>query len=314
MALYFLVKQLIPVARTQEILKDVFGLSMSTGTLCNLTQECGAQLRRWEVQIRSQIQKSGILHVDETGMRCEKRSDWVHVYSTGSHTLLALNQKRGKEAIDEIALLKHFKGHLVHDAFAPYWNYAKTHSLCNAHILRELSYLTEEERQRWSDRMAKALKKALRDQHRRPVRGAAWLTRVRREYRACLKLGYRENGYPNEWKSRPPDYYKTVWENGKRLKVPRFKQRSHSIAMKLLNRMRDREDEILAFAKDPRVPFTNNQAERDLRMLKLKQKISGCFRSASMGRHFLRIRSFVATLQKQGSAILPALEAQFASV
>jgi len=153
-AIYFIVQQLLPFARVQEILFDLFGISVSQGSLCNFVRAYGERLIDWEAQIKLALLSSPLNHVDETGLRCEKRGDYVHVVSNKFLTLLSYHSKRGKEAMDEIGVLPNYKGHLVHDGFSAYWGYGNTHSLCDGHILRELKYLYEEESQRWALKMS----------------------------------------------------------------------------------------------------------------------------------------------------------------
>ena len=135
-AVYFVVQQLLPFCRTQEILFDLFGISVSQGSLCNFIREFGGKLMDWESQTKLLLLASPLNHVDETSVRCEKRSDWVHVICNELLTLLSYHPKRGMEAIDDIGVLPEYNGHLVHDGYSAYWNYGKSHSVCNGHILR----------------------------------------------------------------------------------------------------------------------------------------------------------------------------------
>lgn len=306
-SIYLSVQQLLPINRVQEILFDLFGLPISQGSLCNFVRQYGEKLKPWEGEVKSQLIASPKLHVDETGVRCGLKSDWVHVTSNESLTLLSHHPLRGMEAINDVGVLPLYQGHLVHDAFSAYWNYGKTHSLCNSHILRELKYLSEEEKQKWSVNMSEFLKATLHTLHQGQELSLKWKSKIKSDYTAHLKAGYLENGYAKEWRGRPPDGYKNDWENGKPFKVPIYRRRKHSKAMNLLNRLRDYINEVLAFALKPAIPFTNNQAERDFRMIRLKEKISGCFRSANMAGHFLRVRSYLSTLRKQEMHLLENL-------
>lgn len=298
-ALYFVGYQLVPVARTQEIMSDLFGVRLSQGTLCNFMSDVSKKLKSWEISVKSQLIRSTILHVDETGIRCAKRGDWAHVVSNEKLTLLAHHESRGAIAQKDIGVLPEYRGHLVRDGFKSYDQFdACSHSFCNAHILRELKFLSEEENLKWAAELATFLKKTLKQVHD-GRKSKAFRERTIADYRAILREGFSECGFKHEWKGRPPDGFKNDYDRGKRFKVPIFKRRKLSKAMNLLVRLRDHLEQILSFALRPRVPFTNNQAERDLRMLKVKEKISGCFRGASMARDFLRFRSFISTLQKQ---------------
>lgn len=306
-SIYLMVQQLIPVARVQEILRDLFGLDISQGSLCNFVKVFGEKLKPWEAQIKTELVASALLYADETGMRCEKKSGCVHVHSTESATLLSYQPTRGLESMAAIGVLPEYKGHLVHDAYSAYWNFGGSHSLCNGHILRELKYLTEEENQKWSIGMSNFLKLTLHCLHQGQKLSSKWRNKIKNEYIALIKMGFKENGYAKEWRGRPPDGYKNDYEDGKRIKRPIYRQRKHSKSMQLLNRLRDYMNEVLAFALKLAIPFTNNQAERDFRMIKLKEKISGCFRSTNMAEHFLRVRSYLSTLRKQEMHLLENL-------
>lgn len=306
-AIYFLAYQMMPLARTQEIFSDLYGIAISQGTLAQIEKEFGAKLLDWEISTKSQLINSALLHADETGIRCEKRNDFTHVLSSQEVTLLSHDKNRGFAAQNRIGILPEYKGHLVHDGFKSYDQYATcTHSLCNAHILRELKYLTEEEKQAWSSTMATLLKETLHKLHQTGV-SSINIKKLKSQYAKILKDGYKEAGYAAEWKGRPPDGYKKSYESGKLVKIPTFKRRKLNRAMNLLNRLRDSSEQILAFAMNEKIPFTNNQAERDLRMLKVKEKISGCFRTEEMAKHFLRIRSFLSTMKKQENPLLDSI-------
>ena len=306
-AVYLMTYQLMPVARTQEILVDLWGVQVSQGSLCNFANYVGERLLGWERDVRAELLMSPTLHVDESGIRVKKSSAWVHVYSSGHATLLYLHNKRGLEAHQEIGILPLYKGHLVHDAFAPYFTYGScTHSLCNAHILRELKYLNEEEAQGWALRMQEFLKATLHSVHAVGA-NVVWEQKIKNDYRSILRAGYTENSAPQLLNGPEVKRYDYTMKNGKRVKIPVYKREANTNPIKLLNRLRDRMDEVLSFALYRVAPFTNNQAERDLRMTKIKEKVSGCFRSVTSAEHFLRIRSFISTCIKQGNFILDNL-------
>jgi transposase len=309
-AVYLMVHQLIPVERTQEILRDLFKLNISQGSLCNFLRQTSSRLLSWSQRTKSQIINSAIAHFDETGIRCEKRLDWIHVASTSELTLLTLSTNRGQEGSDEAGVLPYFKGIAVHDAFKSYFTYEQCqHALCQAHILRELKYLHEEENQSWAEGLAKLIKMTIHKINQGQLKS---VQQVRCGFRKIIKQGFINNGYGQDWRRRQPDGYKWNWDKGKRFKVPIYKKRAHSKSMQLLNRLRDYETEFLRFVFEKNVPPTNNQAERDLRMAKLKEKISGCFRSATTAKHFLIIKSFLSTLRKQNLDLIPTLQYQLA--
>jgi len=308
-AVYFLVQQLLPVWRVQGIFQDLFDISVSQGSLCHFVQEIGTQLKDWESLCRIQLLNSPRAHVDETGLRCQKKNHWAHVVSNEDLTLINLHEKRGSQALKDIGILPEYKGHLIHDGFTMYWSYGKTHSLCNAHILRELKYLTEENDKKWSYEMAKVLKTALHEIHSsHSSRSACWKQRLKKNFLNVLKMGYKEEGFAKEWKGRPPDGYKLIInKKGEKKKVPFYLRRKQSKSLNLLDRLRDFQPEVLAFGLKKNIPFSNNQAERDFRMIRLKEKISGCFRSQEMATHFLRVKSYLSTLRKQQASLLENL-------
>ncbi len=196
----------------------------------------------------------------------------------------------------------------MHDAFSAYFNYQDcSHCLCNAHILRDLKYLHEEEKQKWALPMMSFLRHTLHQVHEKGVFKTK--AKIEQEFIKILKKGYKENGFPKEWCGREPDGHKIVYNERTQLyeDKPVFKQRSHSKPMQLLNRLRNYQKEVLAFAFQKGVPFTNNLAERDLRMTKLKEKVSGCFRSRKVAANFLLIRSFLSTLRKREWPLLDNL-------
>jgi transposase len=239
--------------------------------------------------------RAPVLHVDETGVRRGGRLAWAHVASTTWLTHYAVHAKRGSEATDAVGILPNFTGVSVHDGWKPYWRYTHCrHALCNIHHLRELTFLEEQYQQTW----AKALKTLLREMkaavEQAQAEGRCSLPVATHQvfvarYRALLAAGHAANPPP----ARRPH------QRG------RVKQ---SPARNLLERLWLGQDEVLAFLDDFRVPFDNNQAERDVRMLKVQQKIAGCFRSAGGADAFACLRSYLSTLRKQGVALLAALE------
>jgi transposase len=221
---------------------------------------------------------------------------WLHSASTASLTFLATHAKRGKEAMDAIGVLPRFRGTAVHDAFASYFGYECSHSLCNAHLLRELVFFSEQMQQPWAEKMVALLlsgKTAIdaakaHGQSRLPT---DLLNQFEAQYQALVKEGLSANP------TAPP--------SGKR---GRTKQ---SPARNLLNRLNQHKEAVLAFMHHFAVPFDNNLAERDIRMVKVRQKISGCFRSADFAAMFCRIRGYISTLRKQGIPVFEALQSIF---
>jgi len=286
--------QLLPYARLKEFFVDLFGQSISEGTLVNVNQEMHNKLEKTELRIRGLLKKSGSLHVDETGCKIDKKTYWLHVASTEKLTYYDVHTKRGIEAIDAIGLLSDYKGTLIHDHLKAYFKYGKSHSLCNAHHLRELTFIQERYQCKWAKDMETFL-----------------LTTKKR-----VELHYQETGkcLPEKELKRYYCKYKKIVTQGrvespcaeKTVPIKKGRQKE-STARNLLNRLREFGGATLAFMFDPRIPFDNNQAERDIRMTKVKQKISGCFRSDTGAKVFCRVRGYVSTMKKNGVGILAAL-------
>jgi transposase len=239
-----------------------------------------------------------VLHNDETGVRQAGRTAWAHVASTARLTHYAIQPSRGRDATDAIGILPSYTGVSVHDGWKPYWaNTACRHALCNIHHLRELTFLEEGYQQAWAKELKGLVRQmeAATDQAR--AQGAAHLLQTERgafvaRYEALLAAGLAVNPPP----ARRPH------QRG------RVKQ---SPARNLLERLLLGQDAVLAFLDDLTIPFDNNQAERDLRLLKVQQKISGCFRAPRGSAAFARLRSYLSTLRKQGVALLAALQTLF---
>lgn len=290
--------QYLPLGRTVEALDHLFGFHISKGTCARIPGELFRHLDSFESALKSRLIKSGVLHVDETGVRCEKTLQWVHVTSTQLLTLYSIHKKRGSQAMDEIGVIPCFSGTLVHDFWRPYFTYSKTkHGLCNTHFIRELIFVHEERKEDWAKSMKTLLlttwQKVQAFQAQGPPLSKENIQTIELEYAEIISKGFK---YHNSLEPLP---------RGKRGKQ---KQRD---GKNLLDRLHDNQESVLRFLYDLSVPFTNNQAEQDIRMMKLKQKISGCFRSFTGGQCFCRIRSYLSTARKQGWAILDAIVAAF---
>ncbi len=292
---YLVQQQLLPYERACEVMQDLLGPSMSEKTLQSLVQRCAQQLCPVEEQIKAALARAAVLHQDETGLYVAGKRHWMHVSATEQLTHYAVHVKRGHEALDAIGILTDFHGVSVHDGWQSYWRYACEHGLCNVHHLRELIFLYEVLQQAWAAQMKDLLldMKAAVDQARAEGRKALhslevqdWKTR----YGAVLQEGYLAN---------PPDPPPQVSKKGRRKQSP---------ARNLLDRLSTHRDAVLAFLDNFAVPFDNSLAERDIRMVKVQQKVSGCFRSASGAQAFARIRGYLSTLRKQGIPVLTALE------
>ena len=291
--------QLLPYLRISELLADLFGRGPAVGTLHRASLACAARLAEVEAAIKAALSTAAIAHADETGLAVAGKRQWVHVLSTTRLTHYAWHARRGHAATDAIGILPAFTGRLIHDGWAPYWHYRCQHGLCNAHHLRELTAIAEQPGQGWATELHAllvAMKRhvdAGRAAGRRSSPPAVRDQFVAR-YRALLAAGYAANPPPQRAADGP--------------KRGRLKQ---SKARNLLDRLRGHEAEALAFLHDWAVPFDNNQAERDLRMLKVQQKISGTFREAAGADAFCRIRGYIATLRKQARPVLAALDLTF---
>jgi transposase len=300
LAVYLVEHQLVPYQRVRELLHHLFGASLSLGTLVRWVQQATATLEPVEAAIKAALQHVPVLHSDETGVRQAGRLAWAHVASTGRLTHYAIHPQRGGTATDAIGILPGYRGVSVHDGWVAYRaNATCRHALCNIHHLRELTFLEEQYQQPWAKELKHLLlemKEAVewaRAQHLHGLPTDQRTAFVAR-YEALLAVGLAAN---------PPPERSSPRRRG------RLKQ---SPARNLLERLLLGKQHVLAFLDDLTIPFDNNQAERDLRMLKVQQKVSGSFRAPSGAAAFARIRGYLSSLAKQGQALLPALEAVFA--
>jgi transposase len=287
--------QLVPVDRVREHFQDQLRIPVSAGSLFNFNQEADAQLSSFEQWAKDQLVNADLLHADETGINIDGQRHWLHCASNASVTWLYPHEKRGTEAMDKIGILPKFTGVLCHDHWKPYYRYACVHALCNAHHLRELERAWEQDGQHWAQQMQTLLleiNQAVTDAGGRlaPDEAKRW----RQQYRSLLEQADLECPPPDE--NQP---------SGKRGKLKRSKARN------LLERLRAFEDDVLRFMESEIVPFTNNQGENDIRMTKVQQKISGCFRSVEGAKIFCRVRSYLITCKKHGIPATAALTLLF---
>ncbi|MBN1606238.1 MAG: IS66 family transposase [Polyangiaceae bacterium] len=299
-AVYLKEYQLLPFDRLTEILRDIFGCqTVSEGTLANLVAACSQRLEPVDAAIRDLATQADVAGFDETGVRAIGSLHWLHTVSTSWLTWYFAHKRRGRKAMDAAGVLPDFRGRAVHDFWGSYLDYDCDHAFCNAHLLRELIFLWEEQQQTWAKDMLDhllAIKEAV-DTARAAGRAALpteELDRFRRRYLQNVDAGYAQN--PAAESSGGP---------------PRRGRRKQSKARNLLDRFHNHPDGILAFMYDFSVPFDNNLSERDLRMMKLRQKISGTFRSFAALVNFCRIRGYVATARKNGLNALEALRRVF---
>jgi transposase len=296
-AVYLQTYQLLPYERTVEALGDLFGVYPSEGTLTSAQGVAYTRLEPVEQAIREALRQADVAHVDETGIRVASRTEWVHVMSTGLLTFYAHHAKRGREAFEAIGLLIGFAGRRVHDAWAPYLNLAGLYALCNAHLLRELIGLHEDTQQLWMRKLIKLLLGMKAAVAQAQAIGQTTLTS-----KQCAGYEAAYTRFLNEGlQANPPS--PPTGKRGRPKQTP---------ARNLLERLETHREAVLAFMHDFTVPFDNNQAERDLRMLKVKQKVSGCFRSPEGAAYFCRIRGYISTLRKQSYSIFDGLTSVFA--
>lgn len=298
-AVYLGEYQLLPFDRLAEIMRDLFACeSFSEGTLANFKADCSRRLESVEAAIRDLAIAEPVAGFDETGVRATGSLHWLHTVSTRLLTWYYAHKRRGSEAMDA-GILADYRGCAVHDCWKSYFDYDCDHALCNGHLLRELIFLWEEQSQPWAKDMIDHL---LGIKDTVATARAAGLTalppadqeRFLKDYERIVETGYAQN---------PVADLPTV--------PKRRGRRKQSKARNLLDRFRDHPDSILAFLRDFAVPFDNNQSERDLRMMKLREKISGPFRSFQALVNFCRIRGYVSTARKNGLNALDALQRVF---
>jgi transposase len=288
----------IPVERTGEILTDLYGQPVSNGTVVEASFQVVEQVTPVTTAVKEHlIQTTEVVHLDESGMRVEEKLHWVHVASTPHLTHLELNAHRGTQAHNAIGILPQRTGPVVHDDYASYFQYtAAQHSACNAHHLRELRFVYERYQQGWAQQLAQLLvetKNAV-DTARQAGQTALQSEQIidfEHRYEDLINQGLQANPSP-------------AVDPGAPKRRGRVKQ---STPKNLLDRLHKHQQAVLNFMYDFKVPFDNNQAERDLRMVKLKQKISGCFRTQAGAEVFCQIRSYISTARKNGQSALDAL-------
>jgi transposase len=288
---------LLPFARTAHLLPDLLGASLSAGTLTTALKRAATHLQPVRDAIVKALKTARLLHCDETGMRVGGRLHWLHCVSTSRLTHDTCHAKRGKAATDEAGILPEFSGRVVHDGWCSYAAYACEHALCNAHHLRELTALAEQG-QEWAAHFKTLLTDMLQAVKAAKAAGTSRLhfpqqCRFEVRYQKLLAMGSRANPPP----ANPP-----------RDKRGRVKQ---TPARNLLMRLDHHRRWVMAFVYDCGVPFDNNQAERDLQMMKVRQKVSGGFRQLSGAQRFCQLRGYLSTLRKQGLPVLSALEQLF---
>jgi len=287
--------QLVPYNRIQDHFADQLHIPISEGSIFNFNKEACRLLSDFESRAKDELAASNVAHADETGINIGGKGHWLHCLSNDSWTLYHPHERRGLDAMNDMGVLPRFDGILCHDHWKPYYRIDCTHALCNAHHVRELTRAWEQDAQQW----AQKLKNLLETINRKVADAGGALDakeseKYRRKYRNIIKKGEVECPEPIRPKKK-----------GKRGRIKRSKSRN------LLERLRDYEEDTLRFMDNELVPFSNNLGENDIRMTKVQQKISGCFRSTNGARIFCRVRSYLSTCRKQGIKSSEALELLF---
>jgi transposase len=300
LAVYLHNEQFLPYERERQMLADLFELPISPGSLQNFVETAAANVKPATDAIKGAVIQAEVGHADETGFYVNGRRCWLHTVSTGELTYYEPHAKRGKEATEAIGILPQFTGTLVHDAWATYFKYQLLlHALCNAHHLRDLTAIVENDRQQWATLMIAfllAAKQLVAEAWRAGETGLPvdYLERIHQLYDAIVCLGLEENPLP--------EIHPLPGKRGRRKKTK---------ARNLVERFDKHREAVLRFIHDFKVPFDNNLAERDIRMMKVQQKISGCFRSWEGAQQFCRLRSYISTIRKQGLNVWEALGSLF---
>lgn len=295
-AVYLSQYQLIPYQRVQEYFQDQLNLPISAGSIYNFNQQAFALLEEFEQKLVDHLVAAPLLHTDETSVNIDGKLHWLHCHSNERWTLFYAHARRGTCAMNEKNVLPRFRGVLCHDHWKPYYQYTGCeHALCNAHHLRELERAHEQDGQQWAKHMQELLNDILIDVRQQggslPAEQAK---RYRERYRNLLSQA--------EIECPPPDEKKNLKQRGRT---------KRSKARNLLERLQLYEQDVLRFMTNPIVPFSNNQGENDLRMTKVHQKISGCFRSKDGADIFCRVRSFISTCRKNRLSASSALSLLF---
>jgi len=277
----------VSINRTHEILSGVFGVPISCGTISAMVSGCARKVSAAVQAIKEAVISEPILHTDETGSRVDGRTAWAHTAGTDKLTYIAVHENRGKKGMDAVGVLPLYRGTVIHDCWMPYFRYEDVrHGLCNAHLLRELTAVLENSKQAWAQALIDLLLKMKHTKEKLILRNSLkptpyYLKQYSCAYDGILKQALKKNPVPAHdatQRGRP----------------------KRGTTGALVDRLIAHKEKILLFFTDFTVPFDNNQAERDIRMFKVKQKVSGCFRTMEGAHNFAAIMSFIGTARKHG--------------
>jgi transposase len=295
--------QLLPLKRVSETFADFYGQGLANGTIVEVLQEAAERVASVNAAVKQHlIESAKVVHFDETGLRISGKLYWLHVACTRLLTYYEVHGERGKKAMDKIGILPNLCGTAVHDGLKSYFAYAEErHGLCNEHHRRELEFIGERYPQDWVPKFTDLLFE-IKDavdlaKITQPCLSETQLSDFNHRYNELVEQGLMVNPPPAE----PPETAKK--KRGRKKQSP---------PKNLLDRLHDHKSAVLAFMNDFNVPFDNNQAERDIRMMKVKQKVSGCFRSERGAKAFCQIRSYISTARKNRQNVLVALRLAFA--
>lgn len=292
-AAHLMAAQMVPLKRTAQTLQALTGRAIAEATLLDWLMRLHKALAGWEAAAVERLLAMPALHADETGLRVAGRTHWLHGVGAGGLTVKFVHPNRGRAAIDELGVIPRYGGVLVHDRWASYFLYPNCrHALCGAHLLRDLKFVEDAHGHAWAKRMGRLLAETCRKVRERPDKalGDDAFKAVRKRYRTILTQAKRELPAPPERVS------------GRRGRIAK------SDAQNLHEALVKHEAEALRFARDPDVPFTNNRAERDIRMAKVRQKVSGCFRTLRHAEAHCRISSYLQSMALQGYNPIAAIQ------
>ena len=288
----FLCVQMMSLERVQEHFRGLIGRSISQAVMLKYTAQFSQSLESWELKMKEQLLKKPAIHVDETSMRVSKLNHWIHSYSYGDIVLQFIDKKRGTDAINKIGIIPNYEGTIIHDCYSSYFTYKNvTHALCGPHLLRELKYIEDLNKHKWATQMKEILQKAAKTIAKRKKIKVLYKSEQEhlvKNYKDCLQSALKEL----------PDFPKARGKKGR----PK-----HTEAQNLYLRLKSHQESILRFTSDKHIDFSNNRAERDLRMSKVKQKVSGCFRTLKYAEHYCRATSYIKTMRYRGYSSLQAI-------